>query len=374
MKILFTGGGSGGHFYPIIAIAEEIRHIADKERLIAPSLYFMAPDPYDKGLLFNNDITYIHVPAGKLRRYLSLANVFDFFKTVWGILVALVTIFRIYPDVIVGKGGFGSFPVLIAAKLWSIPVIIHESDSVPGRVNRWAGKFAKRVAVSFAEASSFFPAGKVAYIGNPVRHELLKTASVFPKDFTPEPGRKTILVIGGSLGSVTMNEAIFKILPDILTKYNIIHQTGKQNIAELIARASVTLQNHPYKNAYHPVGYIQANELSSIGQLVDLIISRSGSTIFEIALWKKPSILIPIADSNGDHQRENAYNYARSGASSIIEEYNLTSTILKSEIEKLLDNDSKLAKMSEHAGRFAKQDSAGVIAREIITMALKHEK
>ncbi|PIQ68161.1 MAG: UDP-N-acetylglucosamine--N-acetylmuramyl-(pentapeptide) pyrophosphoryl-undecaprenol N-acetylglucosamine transferase [Candidatus Taylorbacteria bacterium CG11_big_fil_rev_8_21_14_0_20_46_11] len=374
MKILFTGGGSGGHFYPIIAIAEEIRHIADRERLIAPSLYFMAPDPYDKGLLFNNDITYIHVPAGKLRRYLSLANVFDFFKTVWGILVALVTIFRIYPDVIVGKGGFGSFPVLIAAKLWSIPVIIHESDSVPGRVNQWAGKFAKRVAVSFAEAASFFPADKVAYVGNPVRHELLKTASVFPKDFTPEPGRKTILVIGGSLGSVTINEAIFKILPDLLTKYNIIHQTGKQNIAELIARASVTLQNHPHKDAYRPVGYIQANELSSIGQLVDLIISRSGSTIFEIALWKKPSILIPIADSNGDHQRENAYNYAQSGASSIIEEYNLTSTILRNEIEKLLGNDTKLAEMSERAGKFAKQDSAGVIAREIITMALKHEK
>lgn len=374
MKILFTGGGSGGHFYPIIAIAEEIRNIANQERLIAPTLYFMAPDPYDKGLLFDNDITFIRVSAGKLRRYASVKNIFDFFKTLWGVLVAIVTVFRIYPDVIVGKGGFGSFPVLIAAKLWSIPVIIHESDSVPGRVNKWAGKFAKRVAVSFSEAATSFPDEKVAYIGNPVRKDLLVRASGLPPEFAPEASSKVIFVIGGSLGSVTLNEAIFKILPELLNRYTVIHQTGKQNFTDIDSRRKVTLQNHPRKNAYHPVDYLQVKKLAAIGQSADLIISRAGSTIFEIALWGKPSILVPIADSNGDHQRENAYNYALGGAALIIEEYNLTPAIVQSEIEKILEDDNRRSDMGDRATKFAKRDAAGVIAREIVTMALKHEK
>jgi UDP-N-acetylglucosamine--N-acetylmuramyl-(pentapeptide) pyrophosphoryl-undecaprenol N-acetylglucosamine transferase len=374
MKILFTGGGSGGHFYPLIAIAEEVRRIANEERLISPRLYFMAPDPYDKGLLFDNEITYVPVIAGKARRYFSLKNAVDMCKTMFGLFFALFTVFRIFPDVMVGKGGYGSFPALVAARLFNIPVFVHESDSVPGRVNRWAGTFAKRIAVSFPEAAKFFPEAHTAYTGNPIRSILLQKSEAMPADYAVKGTEKVILIIGGSLGSVTINEAVFRILPTLLEAYSIIHQAGEKNVGDIAARAKVLLQNHPRQDAYHPVGYISGKDLAGIGHRADLIISRAGSTIFEIAAWGRPSILVPIGDSSGNHQTENAYNYAASGAAEVVEEYNLTSAILKGEIEKILGDDDRAAKMREAASRFAKRDAAAVIARELITMALTHEQ
>jgi len=374
MKILFTGGGSGGHFYPLMAIAEELRAIAKEERLIAPQLFFMAPEPYDLGILFEHEITYIHVSAGKLRRYFSVKNIIDIFKTAWGILKATVIMFSVYPDVVMGKGGFGSFPALFAARFWKIPVIIHESDTIPGRVNMWAGGFAARVAVSFSGAAASFPSDRVAYTGNPLRQEILSKDTPDRNEFNLEKDTRIIFVIGGSLGSTTLNETLLQCLPDLLNNYEVIHQTGKANLSDMVARAKVLLQNHPGKHRYHPFGYLGTTQVASAGRLANLIISRAGSTIFEIAAWGKPSILIPISDSNGDHQRENAYAYAENGAADVLEEQNLTITILKSQIEKILGDEDRAKLMSERAQHFAKTDAANVIAREILEIALQHEK
>ncbi|MDO8594948.1 MAG: UDP-N-acetylglucosamine--N-acetylmuramyl-(pentapeptide) pyrophosphoryl-undecaprenol N-acetylglucosamine transferase [bacterium] len=375
MKILFTGGGSGGHFYPIIAIAEELLAISKEERLITPQLFFMAPEAYDKGLLFENGIAFVPVSTGKLRRYASLKNITDIFRTCFGVLKATLLMFRIYPDVVMGKGGFGSFPALFAARCWGIPVIIHESDTVPGKVNLWAAKFAKRIAVSFLQAASSFPESKVAYTGNPLRRELLVSERAPErKDFGLEEQTKVIFVTGGSLGSVTINETVLQALPELLNTYEVIHQTGKENLADMSARAKVLLQNHQHKQRYHPLGYFSTAQVSAAGTLADLIISRAGSTIFEIAAWGKPSILVPITDSNGDHQRENAYAYGEGGAADVLEEQNLTVTILMSQIAKILENPERSALMSERAKHFAKTDAAEVIAREILEIALKHEK
>ena len=157
MKIVFTGGGTGGHFYPIIAVAEEVRAQARDKRLIPPTLFFFAPEPYDASLLARNEMRFVPIPAGKLRQYADKKNIADFFVTACGVAKAIGLLFYYYPDVVFGKGGYGSFPTLLAARFLRIPVVIHESDSVPGRANRWAGKFAARVAVSFAEAAPFFP-------------------------------------------------------------------------------------------------------------------------------------------------------------------------------------------------------------------------
>ena len=374
MKILFTGGGSGGHFYPIIAIAEEVLALSKEERLIAPQFFFMAPEPYDAGTLFEHEITFIRISTGKLRRYASFKNISDMFKTAWAVLKATVSMFRIYPDVLVGKGGFGSFPALFAARFWKIPVIIHESDSVPGRVNKWAGKFAVRVAVSFADAANSFKKEKVAYTGNPLRREIFSEGVPERSEFSLEKDSKVIFVIGGSLGSVTVNEALLQSLPDVVKEYEVIHQTGKANLADMSARAKVLLQNNPFKHRYHPFGYLSTRHVTSAGKLSDLIISRAGSTIFEIAAWGKPSILIPLADSNGDHQRENAYAYAENGAADVLEEANLTTTLFKNQIGKIFADENRYKLMSERAAHFAKLDAAQVIAREILEIALKHEK
>lgn len=374
MKILFTGGGSGGHFYPIIAIAEQVLALSKEERLIAPQLFFMAPEPYDEGVLFEHEITFIRVSTGKLRRYASLKNITDIFKIAWAVLKATFIMFRIYPDVVVGKGGFGSFPALFAARFWSIPVIIHESDSVPGKVNAWAGKFATRVAVSFANAASSFKKETVAYTGNPLRREILLEEVPARSEFDLEKDTKVIFVIGGSLGSTTLNEALLQNLPDLVNNYEIVHQTGKANLADMSARAKVLLQTNPFMHRYHPFGYLSTRQVSAAGKLCDLVISRAGSTIFEIAAWGKPSILIPITDSNGDHQRENAYAYSENGAADVLEEANLTPTLFRNQIEKIFGDESRYKLMTERARHFAKLDAANVIAREILEIALKHEK
>ncbi len=134
MKILFTGGGTGGHFYPIIAIAEEIKRICIEQKIVAPELYFMSDKPYNKRVLSDNNIKFVPTTAGKIRRYFSLMNFLDFFKIIFGSIKAIFTVFSIYPDVIFGKGGYASFPGLLAARVLRIPVVIHESDSHPGRV------------------------------------------------------------------------------------------------------------------------------------------------------------------------------------------------------------------------------------------------
>jgi UDP-N-acetylglucosamine--N-acetylmuramyl-(pentapeptide) pyrophosphoryl-undecaprenol N-acetylglucosamine transferase len=375
MKILLTGGGSGGHFYPLIAVAESINEIAKKENLVSAQMFFMSDTPYDTESLIENDITFIPISAGKVRRYASMSNFFDIFKTFFGILSALKKVFKIYPDVIFSKGAYASFPVLMAAKILRIPVIIHESDSVPGKTNLWAGKFAQKIAVSYPEAAKYFPEAKVAYTGNPLRKAVLNTTKNGAHEYLNlEKGIPTILIIGGSLGAKIINERILDSLPKLVEKYQILHQTGKNNVQEVSKVSDIILGNNPNKNRYRIFDYLNNLSLTMAAGAADLIISRAGSTIFEIASWGVPSIVIPITETNGNHQRINAYAYARSGAAFVIEESNLTTNILISEIDRVLQDKEMREKMSLAAKHFTHPDAADKIAREIINIALTHEK
>ncbi|MEK7652360.1 MAG: undecaprenyldiphospho-muramoylpentapeptide beta-N-acetylglucosaminyltransferase [Patescibacteria group bacterium] len=375
MKIVFTGGGTGGHFYPIIAVAEEIREIVKDENLLEPDLFFLAPDVYDKRALFELGIEYKKISAGKLRRYFSLMNFFDLFKTGWGIVKSVFVVFNIFPDVIFSKGGYGSFPVILASKIFKIPLIIHESDSVPGKVNMWAGKFAKKIAISYPEASNYFPKEKVALTGNPIRKELLKPSKTGAEEFLKlEKDVPVIFIIGGSLGSQTINNVIIDSLPKLVEKYQIIHQTGEKNFADVKNLADIELKNSKYKNRYKPFSYLNTIAMKMSAGVADLIISRAGSTIFQIAVWGVPSIIIPITNSNGDHQRKNAFNYASSGSAIVIEENNLSDDILISQVEEIMGNETKRNNMINATKSFAKTDSAKIIAKELIRIALEHEK
>ncbi|MBL7045571.1 MAG: glycosyltransferase, partial [Parcubacteria group bacterium] len=153
MKIVFTGGGTGGHFYPIIAVAQSVNAIVAERKLLKPELYYIGPSPYNERALFENNIEFKQSPAGKMRRYFSIKNIFDSIKTFFGIIKAVFQIFSIYPDVVFSKGGYASFPTVLATKLFRIPLIIHESDASAGRVNKWASTFAKKVAVSYPEVA-----------------------------------------------------------------------------------------------------------------------------------------------------------------------------------------------------------------------------
>ena len=375
MKILFTGGGSGGHFYPLIAVAEEINRQVKDEKLLPVELFFMSDLPYDSEALLENNITFIKISAGKVRRYFSLLNISDLFKTFFGLISATIKIFNLYPDVIFSKGAYSSFPVLFAARLLRIPVMIHESDSVPGRTNTWSGKFAKRIAVSYPETAKFFNSERVAYTGNPVRKEVLTPTISSARQFlNMQDGIPAIFIIGGSLGSQLINEQILNILPQLVEKYYVIHQTGKTNIEDVSRTAGVVLSESQFKTRYKPYDYLDNLNISMVAGVSSLVVSRAGSTIFEIANWGLPSIIIPISDSNGDHQRGNAYTYARTGAATVIEESNLSANILLTEINRIMENKDLAQRMSAGAKSFVKTDAAKVIAEEIIKIGLQHEQ
>ena len=383
MKILFTGGGTGGHFYPIIAIAEALREEAKVRKILMPEFFYMAPSKYNPRALFDNDITFVQVPAGKMRRYFSLLNITDAFKTLIGIPVAIIKMFNIYPDVVFGKGGYASFPPLLAARLLRIPVIIHDSDSKPGRVNAWAAKFAIRIAVSYPDAAEYFEkhAGgadknvksKIAYTGNPVRRELISPLSQGAREYLKlEEKTPVILVIGGSQGSDFINNILIEAVPEIIKKYQIIHQTGKKNFEEVARTMAYILKDNPDVARYRPMEYLDVLSLRMAAGASSLVVSRGGSAIFEIAAWATPSIIIPISQAVSHDQTENSFSYARAGACTVIEEHNLTSHILVAEIEKIMGDPSLQEKMKKGAKSFARIDAATRIADVIYDIALEH--
>jgi UDP-N-acetylglucosamine--N-acetylmuramyl-(pentapeptide) pyrophosphoryl-undecaprenol N-acetylglucosamine transferase len=271
--------------------------------------------------------------------------------------------FSIYPDVVFGKGGYASFPALFAARLLSIPVVIHESDSAPGRVNKWAGSFAKKIAVSFEEAAHFFPKEKTAWTGQPVRTEIEHPARTDEalNYFKLESNLPVVLILGGSQGAELINNVILDALPRLVKNYQVIHQTGVRNHKIVSGQAEVVLSKDENKTRYYSTPFLNPLAMKMAAGAASIIVSRAGSTLFEIAAWGVPSILIPFSESNADHSHKNAFNYARAGACSVIEEINMTANILYAEIERIL-GDAKTKEMMAHH------------ARELVDIALSHEE
>ena len=379
MKIAFTGGGTGGHFYPIIAVAEAVREEARDKKILQPELYYMGPSKYNPRALFDTELVFIPIPAGKIRRYFSLLNITDVFKTCTGIISAGMSLFHMYPDVVFGKGGYASFPTLFAARLLRIPVVIHESDSKPGRVNAWASKFATRIAISYPEAGEYFkkrhvPEGKIAFTGNPIRREIIMPLSNRAREYLNiEETTPVILIIGGSQGSKLINNTVIDAIPELVKKYVVIHQTGKNNFKEVSETVSFILKDNAYAHRYKPIDYLNDLTLRSAAGIASLIVSRAGSSIFEIAAWGIPSIIVPLSQKISHDQMENAFAYARAGGCSVIEEENLTSHILISEIDRVMNSHAIQEKMKAGAKNFAHIDSAKKIARVLVEIALEHQ-
>ncbi|MEI8270376.1 MAG: UDP-N-acetylglucosamine--N-acetylmuramyl-(pentapeptide) pyrophosphoryl-undecaprenol N-acetylglucosamine transferase, partial [bacterium] len=356
--------------------AQKVNKIIDNEKIVGVKLYYFSDDPYDKEALFENNILFEEINSGKMRTYFSLKNFSDIFKTFFGVLNAITKVFKIYPDVVFGKGGYASFPTLFAARILRIPVVIHESDSAPGRVNEWAGGFAKKVAISFKETVDFFPKEKVAWTGQPIRQEIEQKGD--QRDaldyFKLESGLPVIFVLGGSLGAELINNTILDALPRLIKNYQIIHQTGVRNIQLVTERSSVLLADEENKSRYQAFPFLNPFEMKMASGTATIIISRAGSTLFEIASWGIPSILVPFSNSNADHAKKNAFSYARTGACAVIEEMNMTANILSSEIDRIINDKHTMEYMSQCAKAFSKGGAAEKIAQELVDIALSHEK
>lgn len=368
MRIAFTGGGSGGHFYPLIAVAEKINQTGS-----GADLYYLGPEPYNADLLQQQNIKFVKIPAGKLRRYFSIQNFFDIFRAFGGFFVALVKLYTLYPDVIFSKGSYTSVPILLAARFYRIPVVIHESDSRPGRANKLARKFARYIGISYTEAAQFFPEEKTALIGIPLRQDITnkipdaKAALGIPADLP------LIYVTGGSSGAERLNTLILNSLNELLPYFRIYHQAGTENEASVSRTSQALINDQNLLEHYYVGGHLPAQTVAALLSAADLIISRAGSTsIYEIALHGKPSILIPIPEEISHDQRSNAYAYARTGAATVLEEGNTTEHTLEAEIKKILSDSAKYQTMQNATAQFAAPDAAVKIAEILLSIGYEH--
>ncbi len=362
-RILLTGGGSGGHIYPLLAVAEKLQ---------GNDLRYFGPKDDWSAYMTKAGIPVSVIAKAKLRRYFSLLNIIDGMKLIYSILQALVKVALFRPQIAFSKGGPSALPVLFACHAYGIPIIIHESDAVPGLTSRITGKWAKIVEVAWHEARTFFPDKDVRRVGLPLRSALHATPentheAKTAMDCEPE-GLPVLLVIGGSQGSERINNFVVQNLGKLLTKYQVIHQVGSGNYEEYmrlydVAKASLTME---LRNRYHPCAYLET-KLKNAYCAADCALSRSGSTIFELAAFGIPAVLVPLPESANGHQRANAYAYAKTGAGVVIEEENFLISIVLTELEKTIQPETH-TKMSAAGITFAPTDAAERIAQDIMIL------
>ena len=323
-KIILTGGGTAGHVTPNIALIPELRKRGYEIH------YIGSKDGIEKKLITDLGIPYYEISTGKLRRYFDWKNFTDPFRVLKGFSDARHIIKKIQPNVIFSKGGFVSVPVVIAAKKCKVPAIIHESDMTPGLANKICIPSAVKVCCNFPETVKCLPEGKAVLTGSPIREELFKGNIQAGLDFCHfDNSKPVLLIIGGSLGSKAVNQAVRNILPELLKQWQIIHLCGKGNLDE-------SLQNTP---GYVQFEYIQG-KLPDLFAAADMVISRAGANaICELLALQKPNILIPLsaAASRGD-QILNAKSFNAQGFSYLLEEENVTNESLLTAITTVYDN------------------------------------
>ena len=343
-RIILTGGGTAGHVTPNIALIPRLRELGYDIQ------YVGSYTGIEKELIEPFGIPYHGISSGKLRRYFSLQNFTDPFRVIKGFGEARKLIKELQPDVIFSKGGFVSVPVVLAGKKSKVPVIIHESDMTPGLANKIAIPSASKVCCNFPETLKCLPEGKAVLTGSPIRQELLSGNKIAAMDmcgFTAD--KPVILVIGGSLGSVIVNNAVREALPELLNKFQVIHLCGKGKTEESLNGT----------NGYCQFEYIK-NELRDIFALADIVISRAGANaICELLALRKPNLLIPLSAkaSRGD-QILNARSFERQGFSMVIEEEDLSKDSLLQAVQNLYDNRSTFMDAMRNSGQ---QDSINTI-------------
>ncbi len=350
-RIVLTGGGTAGHVTPNIALLPRLKELNYEIH------YIGSHDGIEKKLIEELGIPYYGISSGKLRRYFDPKNFTDPFRVIKGFGEAARLMRQLKPDVLFSKGGFVSVPVVLAAKFAGVPAILHESDMTPGLANKLCIPWATKICCNFPETIAHLPKDKGVCSGSPIRQELLTGDPLAGLQFTGLSSDKpTILVMGGSLGAVAVNNAVRAVLPRLLPDFQVIHLCGKGKTDESLA-------NTP---GYVQYEYIQS-ELRDLLALSDIVVSRAGANaICELLALRKPNLLIPLSAhaSRGD-QILNARSFQRQGFSMVLEEEELTDDLLYDTIRRLYDERS--------AYRQAMADSAQTNAIETIVGLIEEQ-
>ncbi len=354
-RIILTGGGTAGHVTPNIALIPELQKRGYEIH------YIGSKTGIEKELIGNFDIPYYGISSGKMRRYFDVKNFTDPFRILKGYAEADRLMKKIRPDVVFSKGGFVTVPVVKAAKRRHVPCVLHESDISPGLANRLCISSAAAVCANFPETLEHLPEGRAYLTGSPIRAELFSGNRLTGLDFCGfTAGKPVILVIGGSLGSVRVNEAVREVLPQLLERYQIVHLCGKDKIDE-------TLQG---TEGYVQYEYIQ-KELCDLLDAADIVISRAGANaICELLALHKPNILIPLSmeASRGD-QILNAASFEKQGYSYVIREEELTSERLLQAVREVDERKQDY----KNAMAAANQQNAVVMVADIIDKSALQE-
>ena len=343
-RIVLTGGGTAGHVTPNIALIPKLKEMGYDIH------YIGSYEGIEKELIKPFDIPYHGISSGKLRRYFSTQNFTDPFRVLKGFIEAGKLIKNLKPDLVFSKGGFVTVPVVIASKAKKVPVLIHESDVTPGLANKLAFPSATKICCNFPETLKFLPESKGILTGSPVREELFdgnKKVALELCNFTED--KPVLLILGGSLGSVVINDAIRNLLPALLGNYQIIHLCGKNKLDPSLN----TL------NGYAQFEYLH-EEFKDVLALADLVLSRAGANaICELLALRKPSLLIPLSlkASRGD-QILNAKSFKKQGFGLVLQEENLTDSSLLESIQSLQKNKDILI---ENMNASTQQDAINII-------------
>jgi len=373
-RVLLVGGGSGGHVYPLIAVARSLQQQAQSKG-ISLELLMLGDGPYLARAAKENNIPYRTLIAPKLRRYASAGNILDVFKIPVALVQSLWRLLLYMPDVVFAKGGYTcAFPTL-AARFYRIPVYSHESDSVPGLANKLLAKRSKLVFTAFSSADQVFAAmGRPTMnVGNPIRLQLAgidHAAALAALQLAPE--KKTILITGGSQGAQQLNEIVLNSLVRVVQQgYNIIHQAGATNF-EAVKKA-VEQYITEGKDSYAPMiaaqyrvyPFLDEQAMATAYAAADIIITRAGAeALSEIAYLGKPCVVIPLAGSANDHQVVNAAELGRYGAV-VVDGVNATPEIVWTQVARILDPVVS-ADISGRIKAFAKPDAADRIAQVLL--------
>lgn len=323
-RIILTGGGTAGHVTPNIALLPRLKELQYDIH------YIGSYNGIEKELIEQFGIPYHGIATGKLRRYFSLQNFTDPFRVLKGMNEAKKLVKILKPDVIFSKGGFVSVPVVLSGKRCRVPVIIHESDMTPGLANKLSLSAATKVCCNFPETLELLPEGKATLTGSPIRQELLSGDKFKAREFLGfTSGKPVILVVGGSLGAVAVNQAVRSVLPELLKSYQVIHLCGRGKVDESLKGLE----------GYAQFEYIK-EELKDLFALTDIVISRAGANaICELLALHKPNLLIPLsANASRGDQILNARSFERQGFSIVLEEEALTDSALLDAVSNLYEH------------------------------------
>ncbi len=374
MRVLVSGGGTGGHIYPALAIATQLRTQHQAE-----ILFLGSDDGLENEIVPAAGFRLATVKAGKLRRYLSFKTITGVLRVPLGMIQAFRIVRKFRPDAAFTSGGYVAVPAALATRLNGVPLLLHQQDVPPNLSNRLAAPLATRISVAFADSLPYFPARKTLVLGNPIRQSMLDVRATTPQQARTSLGfdaaTPLLLVTGGSQGARHLNQIVCHALPQLLAHCQVLQISGKDlyNETRSLANSVLADQDEALQQRYRLVPYLN-EEMPLAMQAADLVLCRSGaSTLTELAILGKPSILVPLPPAIGSSPQEaNAAMFGRKQAALVILNDDLKPEILVERVKSILTSSTLLEAMSQAVSEFAKPEATQDITKEIIKIAKRN--